>query len=133
MLGILAVQMTAGVVLLTRVLRAGHGIGTAVASHVGSGVAALVFWLLFVATGVVLWAWLTFVALTVGNTVGDGLLRDRARRLSGRSDGLWRDYGAAIAAVFRGQMPGLVTFHALFAGVVYFGCLGICIGATIAS
>lgn len=26
--------------------------------------------------------------------------------------------------IFRGQMPRRVTFHALFASVVYFSCLG---------
>jgi hypothetical protein len=44
-----------------------------------------------------------------------------------------RNYPVAIAAIFRGEMPPRVTFHALFSGVVSFGCLGVCIAATVSA
>jgi hypothetical protein len=44
-----------------------------------------------------------------------------------------RNYPVAVAAIFRGQMPGRVAFHALLASVVYLGCLGVCIAATVSA
>lgn len=99
-------------------------------THVALGVGALALWVTSTVTGVLVWAWAAFALLTVGNGVGDSLLIARSRRTRRRSEGFFPDYGAAIAGVFRGEMPWTVVFHALFSGVVYFTCLGVCIGAT---
>lgn len=126
------VQAAVGVSLFVSWLRHGrHAAGT-VALHVTSGVVGLACWLAFLFTDVVWWAWGAFVVLTIGNTFGDVLLRARSRG-SAPSQGFWRDYGTAIADTFRGRLPRRVVFHALFAGVVYFTCLGVCIGASIAA
>jgi len=126
------IQAVAGVWLLTRWLRdGGRGVSVGIA-HVALVGASLAAWIVFLVTGAVMWAWISFVVLTVALFVGDSLLIGRQRQRVERVNGLWRDYGAAIAAVFRRRMPALVVFHALFSPVVYFGCLAVCIGATIA-
>ncbi|GGC84401.1 hypothetical protein GCM10011512_09040 [Tersicoccus solisilvae] len=104
-----------------------------VLTHVGLSLTGLALWIGFLVSGNVLPAWLALAAITAGNSLGDSLLIARGRRLTGERRGFWPDYGAAIAAVFRGRMPRTVIFHALFAGVVFFSCLGVCIGATIAA
>ncbi|MEH0108991.1 hypothetical protein V6N00_04570 [Tersicoccus sp. MR15.9] len=140
------VQAAAGVILLMRWLRRSEALrrseglrrpsgrpASAVLTHVGLSVAGLALWIAFLASGSVLPAWLAFAAITVGNGLGDSLLIARGRRLTGERRGFRADYGAAIVAVFRGRMPRVVTFHALFAGVVWFACLGVCVGATVAA
>lgn len=129
-----AIQVIAGLGLFVRWWRAGRPGAPPVLTHVAVGVISLVLWITFTVTDAVVWGWLAFVGLTVGNTIGDGfLLVGRWRRLTGRRQSFFRDYGAAIAGVFRGALPPLVAFHAAFAGAVYFPCLGVCIGATIAA
>jgi hypothetical protein len=121
------VQAVAGVVLLTRARRRGR----AVAVHASVSVGALGLWLSFVTTHQVGWGWAAFGALTVGNGVGDALLVRRSRRALGQGPSGRADYGAAIRGVFAGRFPRLVTFHALFAGIVYFGSLAACVVATL--
>jgi hypothetical protein len=128
-----AVQALAGIVLLTGWWRHGRPVAPRVACHVGLGTASLAVWIVFAATGSVLWGWLAFAGITVGNAIGDSLMVRRSRRMDGGAGGLWSDYGTAISRALRGRLPPWVTFHALFAGVVYFTCLGVCIGATIAA
>lgn len=125
-----AIQAIAGVMLLTGWWRHGRAIAPRVLTHVALGLVGLGTWVTFTITGAVVWGWIAFAAITVGNGVGDSLMIRRFRRQRGYAAGMWSDYGAAIAAVFRGRMPRTVAFHALFAGVVYFTTLGVCIGAT---
>ncbi|MBN9213545.1 MAG: hypothetical protein ABS62_05470 [Microbacterium sp. SCN 70-200] len=125
-----AIQALAGVVLLIGWWRHGRSVAPRVLTHVALGLAGLVTWVTFTITGAVVWGWIAFAAITVGNGVGDSLMIRRFRRQRGWSGGMWSDYGGAIAAVFKGRMPAIVGFHALFAGVVYFTTLGVCIGAT---
>lgn len=128
-----AIQAIAGVVLLVAWWRHGRRSAASIAGHVVAIGSAGVVWVVFAVTGAIGWAWLAVVLLTIGNTLGDALLRRRWRGMSGRSEGFGRDYGGAIGAVFRGRMPKAVVFHALFAGAVYFSCLGVAIGATVAA
>lgn len=131
-LGAWVIQAAVGVWLFVRWIFGGGGRAGTVVTHVVGAVASLVAWIVFVVTGGLAWAWAAFAVVTVANAVGDTMLRGRERRRAG-STGFWRDYGAAIASVFRGRMPPAVAFHAAFAGVVYFTCLGVAIGATIAA
>lgn len=123
------IQSAVGVSLLVGWLRHGRRAAPAVVLHVALALVALALWVFFIATGNVLPAWIAFALITVGNGIGDWLLVRRAQRLPGPVPS--NAYGAAIAAVFRGRMPRSVTFHALFAGVVYFSCLGVCLGASL--
>ncbi|GAA0627775.1 hypothetical protein GCM10009547_34210 [Sporichthya brevicatena] len=100
-----------------------------VLGHVGLSVAGLVPWIAFLVTDRATWGWVALGLITVGNTLGDEVLRGRWRRSSGQSSSLLRDYGAAIRAVVTGHFPASVTFHALFAGVVYFAALMACVTA----
>ena len=129
-LGAWLIQAGVGIVLLAGWIRHGRGRSAAtVLTHVALAVAGLALWASFVMTGALLPAWSAFAVLTAVNGFGDAMLIRRHRRAVGRTT-FWKDYGRAIAAVFAGRMPKHVSFHALFAGVVYFTCLGVCIGAS---
>ena len=133
-LGTWIVQGAVGVVLLTGWLRHARGRNAStVLTHVALSLAGLVAWVWFLLSGTVIPAWIALGTLTVGNALGDSMLIRRHRRATGVTTGYWRDYGTTIAAVFRGGFPRPVAFHAVFAGVVYFTCLGVCIGATVAA
>lgn len=127
------VQAAVGIFLFLAWARhARGGSAGAVLAHTMLMVCYLVPWAVFIATGIVTWAWLAVVVLTIGIPFGDVLMVRRSRSLRGeRSAGL-RDYGAAVADVFAGRMPRRVAFHALFGAVVYFGSLGIALAATAA-
>lgn len=105
-----------------------HGAST-VLVHFAAATVGLALWVTFVVTGNLVAAWSAFVAITVGNTYGDEILLGRVQRRTGATSKR-RNYPAAVSAIFRGQMPPRVAFHAVFAGVVYFSCLGVCIAAT---
>jgi hypothetical protein len=123
------VQASVGVSLAVTWWRHGrHGAPT-VQTHAAAATVGLVLWVAFVATANLVAAWSAFAAITVGNTYGDKMLLGRVHSRTGTSTKR-RNYPVAIAAIFRGQMPSRVAFHAVFAGVVYFGCLGVCIAAT---
>jgi uncharacterized protein YjeT (DUF2065 family) len=130
-LGAWLIQSAVGAGLLVEWLRHGRRRAPPVASHVALGLVALALWLVFLSQGSLLAAWLAFALITVGNGIGDVMLVRRWRRMTGSAAGFWTDYGRTIGAVFRGGMPRPVTFHALFAGVVYFLCLAVCIGASV--
>ncbi|WP_022883741.1 hypothetical protein [Glaciibacter superstes] len=123
------IQSAVGVSLFIGWLRHGHHGAPTVITHVGSAIIGLALWIGFVITGALLPAWLAFAVITVGNSFGDVMLVRRHRRTAGAT----ASYGSAIGAVLRGRMPPRVLFHACFAGVVYFLCLGVSIGATVAA
>ena len=126
------VQSAVGIALLLNWWRHGRRAAPRVIVHVALGVVALGLWIALLATGAALWGWIAFALITIGNGIGDSMLVRRWRSTIGPSAGFWGDYGRAIRDVFRGRMPRAVTFHALFAGVVYFSCLAACIMATAA-
>ncbi len=103
-----------------------------VIAHLVLSLSGLAFWVWFVASGLLLPAWIAFAIITAGNTLGDMMLLGRARSLAPEATTIGKRYGVAISAIFRGRMPPRVAFHALFSGLVYFGCLAVCIGATVA-
>jgi hypothetical protein len=103
-----------------------------VRTHVAAAVIGLALWVTFVVTGSLVTAWAAFVAITVGNTYGDKMLLGRVRGRTGTTSKR-RNYPVAVTAIFRGEMPRRVAFHAVFAGVVYFGCLGVCLAATVSA
>src|SRR4051812_23808153 len=99
------VQASVGISMLVDWLRHGrHGAPTVV-THVAFVLVALALWVTFMATGSIVAAWSTFVALTIGLSFGDVMLIGRSRGLSGRSTFL-KDYGAAVASTFRGLFRG---------------------------
>lgn len=104
-----------------------------VISHVLLSLLGLVSWVGFMVTGALVAAWTAFACITVGNILGDVMLLGRARRIAPEADTIRRRYAVAISSILRGTLPRRVSFHALFSAVVYFTCLGVCIGATIAA
>ena len=127
-----AIQAAVGALLLARWLRGARPSARLVVAHVALGFLIVALWLVFLTTSSLVAAWLAFAAMSIGNAIGDTMLIRRWRRMRGSTAGYWADYGGAIGAVFRGAMPPRVTFHALFAGVVYFLALGVTIGASVA-
>lgn len=129
-LGAWVLQALVGVSLAVSWWRHGrrHGAST-VLVHAAAATAGLALWVTFVVTANLVAAWSAFAAITVGNTYGDEMLLGRVRARTGTTSKR-RNYPVAVAAIFRGQMPPRVAFHAIFAGVVYFSCLGVCIAAT---
>jgi hypothetical protein len=125
------VQAAAGLLLLARWFTRGRHHGGVVGSHVACSVAGLGLWAAFVATDRAGWGWGALALITLGNTFGDELLRGRWRRLSGTRSTFAKDYAGAVGATLTGRLPGWVTFHALFAGVVYFSALAACIIASV--
>ncbi|WP_019875755.1 hypothetical protein [Sporichthya polymorpha] len=121
-------QAVVGVVLLVGWNRHRQQAGVML-GHVTFSVGGLVPWVAFLVTDRALWGWVALGLITAGNTLGDEVLRGRWRRLSGQQSSLLRDYGAAIGAAVTGRFPPPVTFHALFAGVVYFAALIACLTA----
>ncbi|MEJ1088939.1 hypothetical protein WDU99_11475 [Microbacterium sp. Mu-80] len=132
-LGAWIVQAVAGIALLVGWARHAHGAGArAVITHVVVVLACLASWIVFVATGGVLWAWLAVVGLCIGIPFGETQMVARSRQVRGAAPAGMRDYVRAIGTVFTGRLPALVTFHAIFSAVVFFGSVGVAIGATIA-
>ncbi|WP_396643392.1 hypothetical protein [Microbacterium sp.] len=132
-LGVWVIQAVVGAWLLVGWARHGRHYAPAIVSHVVLTVAVLILWIVFMASGSVIYAWAALVVLTIGIPPGESMMVRRSRRLRGITEPGAADYGRAIVDVVRGRMPRHVTFHALFAGVVYFSCLGVCIGTTIAA
>lgn len=122
-------QGTVGVGLLAGWL-GGRRNASTVLGHVGISVGALGPWIAFLATGDVGWGWAALGLITVGNSLGDSLLRNRWRRLTGVRSSFLRDYAGAAHAVLTRRLPTPVVFHALFAGVVYFAALASCVEAS---
>jgi hypothetical protein len=129
---VLAAWVAQGAVGLRMTLRwrAQSRLSPAALVHVTVSVTGLALWLVFAVSGDVAWGWLALGLLTVGNGFGDSLLVGRSRQQKGERSTVVADYPAAIRAVLTGRMPGDVTFHAVFAGVVYFGALAVCVVAS---
>lgn len=123
------IQVSVGLTLLVSWWRHGRHGPAFIITHVTLAMVGLGFWIVFLLSGSLWMAWAAFVVLNVGNGFGDAMLVGRHRSQSGTT----ASYLSAIVAVFKGRMPPRVTFHALFAGVVYFCCLGVCLGATVAT
>lgn len=126
------VQACVGVSLAMTWWRHGGRGAPTVQTHIAAAAVSLLLWGAFVATSSLVAAWAAFVAITIGNTYGDKVLLGRVHHRTGTTSKR-RNYPVAVGAIFRGQMPARVAFHALFAGVVYFGCLGVCIAATVSA
>jgi hypothetical protein len=131
-LAVWIVQAAVGVSLFVGWLRHGRRSPLTVAWHVVPALAGLVLWIVFVLAGSIFAAWGALVVLTIANVFGDRMMVRRQQRITGATT-FWRDYGTAIVSAIRGRFPPRVVFHAVFAGVVYFTCLGVCIGATVAA
>jgi hypothetical protein len=128
------IQGAVGLTLVIDWLRHAGGRGArTIVWHIGLSLSGLVFWVWFLVTGAVAPAWIAFAIITAGNTLCDIMLLGRAHRIAPGTTTVWQRYGVAISAIFRGNLPARVSFHALFSGVVYFTCLGVCIGATAAA
>lgn len=126
------IQASVGVSLAVTWWRHGRPSASTVRVHTAAAAVGLALWITFIVTESPVAAWAAFVVMTVGNGYGDEMLLRRVHSRTGTTSKR-RNYPVAIAAIFRGKMPPRVTFHALFAGVVYFSCLGVCIAATVSA
>ncbi len=132
LLGAWIVQALVGLSLAVGWWRHGRRHPTTVGAHVACSVLGLAAWTTYVVTDGIAAAWGAVALITVGNGFGDEMLLRRVRHRT-ESTSKRRSYPVAVGALFRGQMPARVAFHALFAGVVYFGSLGVAIAATLAA
>lgn len=129
-----AIQAAVGVIMLAGWVRHARGADAhRVVPHVALMILFLAPWLAFILTGSAWWPWAALTVLLIGIPFGDFVLLDRARRVRETEGKGMRGYGVALQAIFAGQLPGKVAFHALFAPVVFFGTLGVAIGATVAA
>lgn len=128
------IQAAVGVSLLVSWARhaRGHDAGL-VLTHILMMVAFLVPWTAFVATGQVVWAWLGFAILLVFIGFGDAHMMRRAQALTPDSSSGVRGYMSAVGVALRGRLGRRVTFHALFAPVIFFGALAVSIIATVSA
>lgn len=126
------VQATVGVILLTGWFRHGRTHPRVAISHVALSLLGLGIWVTYVLTDQVLYAWAALVMITIGNGFGDNMLLRRTRSLGGSHLSTVNTYKLALRSIFNGRLPFRVGFHALFAGVVYFSTLAVCIAATVA-
>lgn len=102
-------------------------------THLGLMLTGLALWIWFVLTGALVAAWSAFAVITVGISFGDVMLLRAIRRARPEITSTMGAYGAAIPMIFRGELPRRVGIHALVSPLVYFPCLAVCIGATIAA
>lgn len=131
-LGAWVIQAVVGTTLLVGWARRARS-GVAPAVHAVIMLVCLAGWVVFVVTGLVAWAWAAVAALCAGIPFGEVMMVRRSRSIRRERNPGLRDYGSAIRTVFEGRMPPRVTFHALFSAVVFFGSLGVAIGATVAA
>lgn len=125
------VQAAVGASLALRWWRRGRAGPPTVVAHVMGSAVGLASWTAFVLTSNLAPAWLAVAAITFGNTYGDKILLARVHNRTGTTSKRV-NYPAVLSDIFHGKLPGRVSFHALFAGVVYFSCLGVSIAATLA-
>lgn len=128
------VEGLVGVTLFIGWLRHARGRGAPmVLTHLALMLAGLACWVWFLVTDTLAAAWIAFGVITVGISFGDVMLLRAIRRLNPAVTSTLGAYGAAIPMILRGELPPRVGFHALFSPVVYFSCLGVCIGAGMAA
>ncbi|MEZ3161667.1 hypothetical protein AB1K54_14150 [Microbacterium sp. BWT-B31] len=128
------IQGAVGVTLFVGWLRHARGRGAKlVVTHVAMMLAGLACWIWFIASGSLIAAWGAYAIITVFIGFGDAMLLARARRLAPEAATTLQAYGVAIIGTLRGRFPPNVAFHTWFSPVVWFTCLGVCIGATIAA
>lgn len=127
------VQASVGTWLLIGWARHGRRHAGAILPHVAVMVTTLVLWVAFLLTENVAFAWATLAGFMIGIPFGETAMVRRSRRLRGITEPGASDYGRAIVDVFRGRLPKPVAFHAIFSAVVFFPCLAVCIGATVAA
>jgi hypothetical protein len=128
------IQAAVGVTLLVSWARHENGRnGSLIVPHAAMMLAFVVPWTVFIVTGAVGWAWAGFTILLVFIGFGDATMVRRARAVTGAPNSGLRDYGPAIAVAVSGRLGRRVIFHALFSAVVFFGCLAVCIAATVAA
>ena len=125
------VQAAVGALLLTSWLGRGRTPPRAVVTHVAASVLGVASFTTYVLTDGVLWAWAAFVLITIGNTFGDMMLLRRARAMGGSHLSTVGAYKVALRSMFKGRLPLRVSFHAMFAGVVFFSTLAVCIVETV--
>ncbi|MFE3997784.1 hypothetical protein ACFX43_03155 [Nocardioides sp. YIM B13467] len=125
------VQAAVGVLLLTGWLRHGRTHPRIVVTHVALSVLGVASWITYVLTDRVLWAWAAFVLIAIGNGFGDNMLLRRTRRMGGSHLSTVNTYKLALRSMFKGRLPFRVSFHAMFAGVVFFSTLAVCIIETV--
>jgi hypothetical protein len=126
------IQASVGVSLAVTWWRHGRPGASTVLTHTAASGFGLALWTAFIVTESPIAAWGALAAITVGNNYGDDMLLRRVHSRTGTTSKR-RNYPVAIGAIFRGKMPPRVAFHALFAGVVWFSCLGVCVAATVSS
>jgi hypothetical protein len=128
------IQGAVGLTLFVDWLRRGPRRGArTVIPHVVLTLLGLALWVGFMVTGALAAAWISFAILTAGNIFGDMMLLRRARRIAPGATTIRQGYAAAVSSILRRALPPRVSFHALFSAVVYFPCLGVCLGATVAA
>lgn len=133
-LGAWVIQAVAGLTLLIKWARHARGKGaSSVITHAAIMLACLASWAVYAFTDAILWSWLAWGALMIGIPFGERQMIGRARRLYNDNATGTRSYAIALRAVFTGKLPPLVTFHAVFSAVVFFGSLSVAIGATLAA
>ncbi|OIJ28486.1 hypothetical protein [Nocardioides luteus] len=125
------VQAAVGVLLLTSWVGRGRTPPRTVVTHVAASVLGVASFIAYVLTDGVLWAWAAFVLITIGNAFGDMMLLRRVRAMGGSHLSTINAYKAALRSMFKGRLPLRVSFHAVFAGVVYFSTLAVCIVETV--
>ncbi|MFI5622482.1 hypothetical protein ACIA03_03360 [Nocardioides sp. NPDC051685] len=125
------VQAAVGILLLTSWIGHGRTPPRTVVTHVTLSVLGVASWITYVLSDMVLWAWAAFALIAIGNAFGDMMLLRRARAMGGSHLSTVNAYKVALRSMFKGRLPLRVSFHAVFAGVVFFSTLGVCIAETV--
>ncbi len=125
------VQAAVGVLLLTSWLGRRRTPPRTVVTHVTLSVLGVASWITYVLADRLLWAWVALGLITVGNAFGDMVLLRRTRAMGGSHLSTVNAYRLALRSMFKGRLPLRVSFHAMFAGVVWFSTLAVCIVETV--
>lgn len=132
-LGAWIIQALVGVTLFVSWLRHGRGQSARlIVTHAVMMVSFLVPWVAFIATSAPVWAWVGFGILLVFIGFGDYAVVQRTRAVRGETNRGLRDELLAVKMALSGRFGRTLVFHAIWSPVVFFGALGIAIGATVA-
>jgi hypothetical protein len=132
-LGAWVVQVAVGVTLFVGWIR--HGRGQSARLIVTHAIMMLSFsapWIAFIVTGVPVWAWVGFGILLVFIGFGDYAVVQRTRAVRGEINPGLRDEWHAVKMALSGRFGRPLVFHAFWSPVVFFGAMGVAIGATVA-